>query len=99
MECVATPLVPTDPHHRIAWIRQQLAARGQTLASIADHAAVSRQLTSKALRTPTYRGEMVLASALDMEPSELFPERYDEWGVHISLLSQVQMHGPKEGER
>ncbi|SFC90296.1 transcriptional regulator, Nlp family [Thiohalospira halophila DSM 15071] len=77
----------TDPHLRRAWIRQQLADQGLTLADVASELGISPQATYKALLTPSRRVEVALAGHLGMQPQELFPERYDEYGINIAFRS------------
>ena len=75
--------IPRDPIIRRAWVSFQLKIRGKSLASIADELGVKRQAISGALDAPSHRGEAALAAALDVEPQDLFPERYDTTGRRI----------------
>lgn len=77
----------TDPANnyekRRAWVIYQLKLRGQTLASIARQASpsVTKQQTQKAMSSPYPRMEKLIANALGLKPQELFPERYDAYGL------------------
>lgn len=71
----------TDPAKRRAWVLYQLKLKGESLASIARGAGVTRQQTQKAMFEPYPRMEKILADALGVAPQQLFPERYDANGL------------------
>jgi lambda repressor-like predicted transcriptional regulator len=70
-----------DPEKRWAWIIYQLALQDDTLATIARAAGVTRQCIYKAARGRYPRMEAIIATALDMTPTQLFPERYSGDGL------------------
>lgn len=78
------PEVINNPAARKAWIRQQLDEVDMTLAEIADVAGVSKAVVYNVFRRPSPRVERAIAKALDLAPQTLFPERYDDFGIHQS---------------
>ncbi|WP_270802938.1 helix-turn-helix domain-containing protein [Aeromonas sp. QDB54] len=75
--------VPRDLERKREWIKYQLKIRGLSLADIAREHNISRQAVSTALCRPNPRWEHEIASALDMLPFELWPERYDNLGIPL----------------
>jgi lambda repressor-like predicted transcriptional regulator len=79
----STETVPTDLRARRAWIIFQLHSKGLSLASLADEQGVSRQAMTKSLVQPNARAEEVVAKAIGLAACELFPERFDAFGVRL----------------
>jgi lambda repressor-like predicted transcriptional regulator len=74
--------IPTHPLGREHWIRYQLAMRLVTVASLAKKLGISPEAAQTAFRRSYPRVEAVIAEAIGMNPSELWPERYqpnDQW--------------------
>ena len=76
-----TKRILADPKKRARWVVYQLSIQGKSLASVARNAGVKRQQPSKALREPYPKAEAIIARELGMTPQQLFPERYDEFGL------------------
>ena len=72
--------VPADPQARREWIKYQLRLRGLSLAAIARDLGVSRHAPHLALVKPYPRMERAIADKLELEPRQIWPERYDESG-------------------
>lgn len=81
-----TERIPTDPHQRRAWVLYQLKLRGMTFASIAEANGWSRTAVRQAMFLPSYPQEVAVAEALDLEPQQLFPERYDAKGRRLHQI-------------
>lgn len=79
--------VPRDLVKRREWIKYKLKIRGLSLAEIGRKHNISRQVVSTALYRPSPRWEHEIASALDMLPFELWPERYDHLGIPLREVS------------
>lgn|SRR5690554_6721331 len=80
--------IPEEPSRRREWIKYQLKINGLSIASLAREHGVSRQAVSMALTNSNPRWEFVIAQALGLEPSELWPERYDpETCIPISQIA------------
>lgn len=62
------------------WIKYQLGRRGYTLTRLGREHGVSRHAVGLALRQPYPKMEAIIATALGMHPSELWPDRYDQQG-------------------
>lgn len=75
-----TTSIPTDPKIRREWIKFQLAIRGHSLSTLAREHNKTRQQPQAALRKPYPKWERIIAAALDLEPHQLWPERYDQNG-------------------
>jgi len=69
-----------DPQKRRAWIIYQLSLQGKTLASVGRDLRVTRGAVYAVFKAPYPKMEKALATELGVEPSFLFPERYDEFG-------------------
>ncbi|MBK5962160.1 hypothetical protein CCR97_28800 [Rhodoplanes elegans] len=61
-------------------IKAELHRRGLTLVGIARAAGLEPSATRVALRRRNTNGEQAIATALGVEPSVLWPERYSELG-------------------
>ncbi|MND15767.1 DNA-binding transcriptional regulator Nlp [compost metagenome] len=79
--------VPRDLEKRREWIKYKLKIKGLSLADIGRKHNISRQVVSTALYRSSPRWEHVIASALDMRPFELWPERYDHLGIPLREVS------------
>lgn len=79
--------VPLDLKKRREWIKYQLKIKGLSLAEIGRKHCISRQVVSTALYRSNPRWEHEIASALDMRPVELWPERYDNLGIPLREVS------------
>lgn len=66
-----------------AWIIYQFTLQGRSLAQVADRAGVSRQCIYQVFNKTYPRMEKVIAEALGIAPSELWPNRYDADGLPI----------------
>jgi len=77
----------SKPDTRRAWVIYQLTLRGESLASVARSAGVSRQAMQKVLTYPYPKMEKVLADFLAIAPHLLFPERYDQ---HTGLPNRMR---------
>ena len=77
---MTTMIVPLDQDQRREWIKYQLRVRGSSLSAIARELGVSRHAPRLALVRPYPRMEQAIADKLDMEPLQLWPERYDTDG-------------------
>ncbi|MDC7787326.1 helix-turn-helix domain-containing protein [Rhodoplanes sp. TEM] len=58
-------------------IKAEVHRRGMTLLGIARGAGLEPSACKVALRRRNYGGERAIAAALGIEPSVLWPERYD----------------------
>lgn len=70
-----------NPKKRRAWVIYQLLLKGKTLADVARNAGVQRQTLYHVFDRAYPRMEAVLASALSMQPQQLFSERYCSDGL------------------
>ena len=57
---------------------------GPLQSMLADEVGMSRSALYRALHHPSRRAERVIADAVGVSPQELFRERYDQYGLHIS---------------
>ena len=67
---------PKNPAERKAWIKYQLDLRGLNFASLARQHGLTRTCVIGALYGPYPRMERIIAEAIGVEPSTLWPERY-----------------------
>ena len=72
--------IESAPHMDSLWIKYQLGRRGYTLTSLGLEHGVSRHAVGLALRRPYPKMEAIIAAALGMDPTELWPERYNRQG-------------------
>ena len=83
MQVIATPSaeVLATPNVRWAWIQFQLKSSGRSFAGLAREHDVAKETLTK-VKTASYpRMERVIAEALGLEATKLFPERYDKHGL------------------
>lgn len=73
--------IPSDPTIRWEWIKFQLRARGLSLADVARSLEVTSQAVKNAKHAPYPRVERAIASALELNPSEIWPERWTSDGT------------------
>lgn len=68
---------PQNKKHLKAWVLYQLQIRGLSFAEIARrNGNARRDLPRMAFDMPYPKWEKIVAAAIDMEPEELWPERY-----------------------
>lgn len=77
--------IPSDPSLRWEWIKYQLRSRGMSLAELARGQGVSDGAVKNVKRLPYPRMERAIADALELEPVDLWPER---WNVDGTPLRQ-----------
>lgn len=68
--------IPLDPAQRWEWIKYQLRARGTSLAKLSRELGVSDTAVKNTKRTAYPRMERAIAGALDLQPADLWPERW-----------------------
>ena len=68
--------IPQDPAERRVWILYRLRVAGYTLGSLAREIGVSRRTPHTALVRPYPKMERAIATAVGLEPQQLWPERY-----------------------
>ncbi|WP_208951374.1 helix-turn-helix transcriptional regulator [Rahnella sp. ChDrAdgB13] len=75
----------TDWHQAdiIAALRKQ----GTTLVAVSRAAGLSSSTLSNALSRPWPKGEMLIASALNIPPAQIWPSRY--FDAHGQLISKT----------
>lgn len=74
-----------DPAKRRAWIIYQLNLQGRSLADVGrvEGNGAARNTVYAVFRAPYPRMEKLIADALGLRPSQLFPERYDSFGLPL----------------
>lgn len=76
--------IPLNPEQRWEWIKYQLHLRDSSLAIIATELGLSRrQAINPTKRMPYPRAERAIAKTLDMEPWDIWPERWNEDGSPV----------------
>lgn len=75
--CALSIPVPKEGALRREWVKYQLKIRGRSMASLARENEASRQVVALTLVRSNPRWEAVIAQALGMPPSQIWPERYD----------------------
>lgn len=68
--------IPANPLLRREWIKFQLRLRGTTLSALARELGVSRQALGQTLIQSYPKMERAIATRLNMEPWDIWPERY-----------------------
>ncbi len=68
--------IPVNPLLRREWIKFQLRLRGTTLSAMARELGVSRQALGQALIQSYPKMERIIAARLQLEPWDIWPERY-----------------------
>ena len=77
--------VPLNPAQRWEWIKYQLRAKGQSLATLARDLNVSDTAVKNTKRTPYPRMERAIAKALGLDPIDLWPERWNANGTPFRI--------------
>jgi Ner family transcriptional regulator len=88
---------PSDPAQLRAWIRYQLALRGTNLQKLAEKRELSRNAVRAALVRHYPLAERIIAAALDMKPEQIWPDRYDEFG--LPLRGQIRPASGRSSKR
>ncbi|MEK9497168.1 helix-turn-helix domain-containing protein [Photorhabdus sp. P32] len=70
--------IPGGPEEKLEWIKYPFKIRELSRASVGRKNKTSRQVVSTAVYKPSPRWEHKIATALEMKPSQIWPERYDE---------------------
>ncbi|MDX5630322.1 MULTISPECIES: helix-turn-helix transcriptional regulator [Brenneria] len=72
-----------------------LRKKGTTLAAVSRAAGLSSSTLANALLRPWPKGELLIANALGIPPSEIWPSRYyDTNGCPISRVIRDRGHKP-----
>lgn len=69
-------VIPSDPVQRNEWIKFQLRIRGTSMSDLARRIGVTRQAVRNALTAPYPKMERLIAQELELEPEQIWPERY-----------------------
>ncbi|MOA06204.1 DNA-binding transcriptional regulator Nlp [compost metagenome] len=69
--------IPHDPAQRWEWIKWQLRRRNTSLADLARELDVSRNAMNNVKRQAYPRMERAIAKALELQPVEIWPERWN----------------------
>lgn len=82
-EPVAPPekAIVVDDDRRGAWIIYQLKLRGMSLADLARKYNKNRTGPRMCFKRPYPIWEKRIADELGLKPQDIFPERYDEYGI------------------
>lgn len=80
--------IPLNPTQRWEWIKYQLRAKGTSLAMLARELNVSDTAVKNAKRTAYPRMERAIANALDLQPIDLWPDRWNANGTPYRIRSQ-----------
>lgn len=68
-----------------------LHKRGITMAALSRSIGLSSSTLSNALARPWPKGEWIIAEALQINPSEIWPSRYfDKKGKHIDRKTKIR---------
>lgn len=73
--------IPSDPDRRWEWIKYQLRTSGTSLAKLARELSVSGAAVKNVKRTAYPRMERAIAKALNLQPADIWPERWDIGGT------------------
>ena len=68
--------IKLQPDWHTADIIAALRKNGTTLAAVSRSAGLSSSTLANALSRPWPKGESLIASAINMQPSEIWPSRY-----------------------
>lgn len=88
-------VIPLDPAQRRAWVLYQLRLRGLTLASLARALGVERHVPGAAFRSPYPKMERALATAIGLQPQQIWPERYTRDGRPNRPMGRPKMSHTK----
>ena len=78
----------TDWHP--ADIKAALEKAGWSLRRLALHHRHGASTITTALRRPYQRAERLIAAAIGRRPQDIWPSRYNDDGVHLSLLPETR---------
>lgn len=70
-----------------------LRKKGTTMAAVSRAAGLSSSTLSNALSRPWPKGEMLIAQALDMHPSTIWPSRYFDPKTRVLIQRKVRSAG------
>ena len=70
-----------------------LRKKGTTMAAVSRAAGLSSSTLSNALSRPWPKGEMLIAQALDMHPSAIWPSRYFDSKTRELIQRKVRSAG------
>ena len=70
-----------------------LRKKGTTMAAVSRAAGLSSSTLSNALSRPWPKGEMLIAQALDMHPSTIWPSRYFDPKTRELIQRKVRSAG------
>lgn len=70
-----------------------LRKKGTTMAAVSRAAGLSSSTLSNALSRPWPKGEMLIAQALDMHPSTIWPSRYFDPNTRELIQRKVRSAG------
>lgn len=102
---ISNPLNEEQQDMHPADLKALLEKRGLSLAQVSRAAGYSPTAAGRALRTPWPALEEVIAEALDLEPMQIWPSRYDTSGIPKKYLPRrktgrsvdsVDPNAPKE---
>jgi Ner family transcriptional regulator len=74
---------PRQPAQLRAWIKYRLELSGTNLQQLAERNHLSRNAVRAALSRSYPRAEAIIAKALGMKPADIWPDRYDEYGLPL----------------
>lgn len=92
------PVIPLDERQRREWLKYQLGLRGYTLSKLAQEVGLSRHAAKQALHRPYPKMERIIAERLQLEPMQIWPERYDEQGRPSRRAGRPLTHGGKDNK-
>jgi Ner family transcriptional regulator len=70
---------PKESHLVKEWVKYQLGIRGLSFAELArQNGGVRREVPGKVFYMRYPKWERIVAAALDMQPEQLWPERYKD---------------------
>ncbi|MDO8837977.1 MAG: helix-turn-helix domain-containing protein [Parvibaculum sp.] len=75
--------IPTDPRERAIWVLGQLKLRGESFSALSKSHGKSRNWARQAMFQASAEAERAIATAIDLTPRDLFPERYDASGRRL----------------
>lgn len=70
-------VVPKDALSKNAWIRFELSRRGHNYKTLAKQSGVSYSCIRQAISTHKPLAERVIARAISVDPSVIWPDRYE----------------------
>lgn len=79
--------IPADRDEKRQWIKYQLKIRKLSFAFLAKKNNISRQAFTLAMNKPYPSVEYIIAQALRLEPSSIWPERYKN-GIPVKVKNE-----------